>query len=95
MQNEVTEWKKVIRSTIAGFMETNNCEVDVLHVTECDDGIIISRTEIFEDMLLRIDELTKRNGSLINLGKRYVSNELIRHQKALVSNQRSKAQDKD
>lgn len=77
LQTHVGNWKREIRDTIARYAEANEGEVVGLTLAILDGDRIIEQTHISEDMLARIEALQRRNRSLVNLRKRYVTSEIL------------------
>lgn len=74
----LTEWKSTVRGAIAHYAEINDGNVIGLSVAEFNEnGTVKSHVNVFDDLLLRVERLTRRNGSLVNLRRRYVTNELL------------------
>ncbi len=86
LKPKLTQWKSTIRSAIERFAEQNGGIVTALHIAEfSEDDAHVRSISIFESPLKRSEYLTKRNGSLINLRRRYVSNEIITTKKKTAS----------
>lgn len=78
LKEALTGWKATVRDAIARYAAANNRSVLGLCVAEFDDrDTVKDRTSIFDDMLLRAEMMMRRNGSLVNLKRRYVTNEII------------------
>lgn len=77
------EWKTTVREAIARYGTVSGGEVIGLSVADfSEDGTVKSHTNIFDDLLLRLERLTRRNGSLVNLRRRYVTNEILAPKKS-------------
>src|SRR3546814_5059518 len=78
LNGALAEWKSTVRDAIARYVEINGGNAIGLSVAEFNEnGTVKSHINIFDDLLLRLERLTRRNGSLINLRRRYVTNELL------------------
>lgn len=78
LNGALAEWKSTVRDAISRYAEINGGNAIGLSVAEFNEnGTVKSRINIFDDLLLRLERLTRRNGSLINLRRRYVTNELL------------------
>lgn len=78
LNGALAEWKSTVRDAIARYAEINGGNAIGLSVAEFNEnGTVKSHINIFDDLLLRLEWLTRRNGSLINLRRRYVTNELL------------------
>ncbi|MEO6717789.1 MAG: hypothetical protein ABIM50_11155 [Novosphingobium sp.] len=78
MEGAIAGWKKAIRDAIARYAAATSGGVIGLAAGEfADDGELVNQMSIFEDMLDRHERLTRRNGNLVNLRRRFVSNELL------------------
>ncbi len=78
LEADLTGWKKTIRDAINRYSDLNKGDVLGLSVAEfSSDGSLKNYNGIFEELLTRIDRLKLRNGSMINLRRRYVSNEIL------------------
>jgi hypothetical protein len=72
-------WLKTVREAIAKYEAENDGDTLALAIADyTDDHRLISRISIFEAMLERVEGLMRRNASLVNLPRRYVTNEIIR-----------------
>jgi hypothetical protein len=77
MAEVVNSWKITVRAAIARYADVNDGNVIALCVCDlADDDAPVSKTHIFDDMISETERKMRRNGSLINLHRRYVSNEL-------------------
>jgi hypothetical protein len=78
LKGALAEWKSTVRDAIARYAEINGGNAIGLSVAEFNEnGTVKNHINIFDDLLLRLERLTRRNGSLINLRRRYVTNELL------------------
>ncbi len=78
MNGAVAEWKAVVRKALARYAEANEGNVIGLSVAEFNEnGTVKSHINVFDDLLLRLEKLNRRNGSLVNLRRRYVTNEIL------------------
>jgi hypothetical protein len=78
MKESVAGWKDTVRGAIARYADANGGNVVGLAAVEfTDDGRLVSQMNIFEDMLDRQERLARRNRNLVNLRRRFVSNELV------------------
>jgi hypothetical protein len=73
----LTEWKSIVQETIARYGSVNNGNVIGLCITEHNDSNAIKpKIAVFNDPVLYLEKLMLRNGSMVNLTKRYVTNEI-------------------
>lgn len=74
----LAEWKSTVRDAIARYAEINDGNSIGLSVAEFNqNGTVKCHVNIFDDLLLRVEQLARRNGSFVNLRRRYVTNELL------------------
>lgn len=76
MAASVTGWKGAVRSLLAQYAIAAECEPHFIMIGEYSGAEPSRGTQLFEGMLSRIEEMSKRNPALINLSRRYVSTEL-------------------
>jgi len=78
MAEALAKWKATVKSAIEQYAVANNDNVIGLCVAEfADERNLIAKVDIFDDLLLRQEQLVQRNGSLVNFRRRYVSNEIM------------------
>src|SRR3546814_8691927 len=78
LNGALAEWKSTVSDAIARYVEINGGNAIGLSVAEFNEnGTVKSHINIFDDLLRRLERLTRRNGRLINLRRRYVTNELL------------------
>src|SRR3546814_9626142 len=66
LNGALAEWKSTVRDAIARYVEINGGNAIGLSVAEFNEnGTVKSHINIFDDLLLRLERLTRRNGSLI------------------------------
>lgn len=78
MSASVAEWKDAIRALLERYAANANCTPAFILIGEYSRDEPSKGTQIFEDMLGRIEEMVRRNRVLTNLHRRYVSNELTK-----------------
>lgn len=80
LEPHLKRWKAEIRTAIAKYSDGGSNDVlglEVAHLAE--DGAVISRMALMEDLIRRSEELSRRNKTLGNLRKMFVSGELRKH----------------
>lgn len=82
-KESLTTWKCTVRSAIEQYAVVNKGNAVGLSVAEfSDDDRLIAAVNIFDDLLERQERLARRNGSLVNLRLRYVTNEILPSKKS-------------
>lgn len=72
------EWKEIVLGTIARYGSQTGGDVGGLCITEYDETDSVKpKIEVFSDPIVHLEKLIGRNGSLVNLRKRYVTNEIV------------------
>ncbi len=70
--------KKALRIAIADYKNANDGNALGLCAFKCsEDGTVIDTVNILEEVIIRIEKLIIRNGSMQKFSKRYVTNELL------------------
>lgn len=70
-------WKASVRTAIGKYSAVNDGNVIGLTAAIFDDDEhVVARTNLFDDLPTRVEKLVRRNGSLVNLRLRYVTNEI-------------------
>lgn len=70
-------WKSFFRSAISKYGAANDGDVVGLTAAIFDqEGRVGERTDLFEELPERVEKLQRRNGNLVNLRLRYVTNEI-------------------
>lgn len=74
----LAQWKRTVHDAIARYAAVSDGNVIALSAAEFkeNDTVKVS-TNIFDDLVVRLERLTRRNGSLVNLRRRYVTNEIL------------------
>lgn len=76
--NALAEWKGTVRNAIFRYSKINSGHTIGLSAAEFNEnGTVKNNINIFDDLLVRVEKLARRNGSLVNLRRRYVTNELL------------------
>jgi len=77
LKDSIFTWKSIVREAISGYAKLSDDGVIGLCIVEVsEDETIKSKTNIFDDLLERVEKLNSRNGSLVNLRLRYVSSKV-------------------
>jgi hypothetical protein len=76
MCREVDNWRQTITETIARYRDfAGDDAIGIVAVAEDDAGACQERVTIFAEPIRRLECLRAKNGLLINLSRRYISNE--------------------
>lgn len=74
-EQSLVAWEAAVSSAIARYAASNDGNVLALQAVElAEDGTRVSATPIFSDMPRRLRSLMQRNGSLVNLRRRVITN---------------------
>ncbi|MBA3677778.1 MAG: hypothetical protein H0W74_10325 [Sphingosinicella sp.] len=78
LKESLTNWKGTVRAAMEQYAAVNKGDVVGLSVAEFStDDRLIAAVNIFDELLERQERLVRRNGSLVNLRRRYVTNEIL------------------
>ena len=78
VKDHIKSCRLTIQAAVEEYGKINNGKVLGLAAAAMrPDGTMQSHTNIFEDIPNRLDRLSRRNRSLVNLRRRYVSNEIL------------------
>ena len=81
----LTKWKGIIQESIARYGSKTDGDVGGLCVTEFDETDTSKpKIEVFIDPIVHLETLMLRNGSMVNLRKRFVTNEIVSVKKSRV-----------
>ena len=77
ISNEFNESRLILRTAIEEYENVNggnSIGLCAYHITDCEEDS--TKVYIIDEVIIRIEQLMTRNGSLANFTKRYVTNEL-------------------
>lgn len=78
LSGALAQWKTTVRDAIARYAAVRDGNVIALSAAEFKENDTVKASiNIFDDLLVRLERLTRRNGSLVNLRLRYVTNEIL------------------
>lgn len=76
MASSTSAWKDEIRALLKRYALAADCTPAFILVGEYSDASPGLGTQMFEEVISRVEEMSRRNGALTNLSRRYVSTEL-------------------
>lgn len=77
LSGPMSRWKECIYNAIERYSDVNKGNVVGLGANAAaESGRVVETISIFDELLNRIDGLIHKNGSLVKLGRRFVSSEL-------------------
>lgn len=76
MSESVAGWKSKVRTVLARYAKEAGCRPHFVMIGEFLKNEPGRGVQIFEDLLVRVEQMVRRNRPLVNLPRRYVTTEL-------------------